>query len=163
MKNTLYSLDASGQPVPATFEHVMRAAREMVAQRFRRGTHFRQPKIVYDFLRAHYALHTYETFMALFLDSRHRLIEAVELFRGTIDACMVYPREVIKEALSRNAGAVIFAHNHPSSGEASPSPADEAITARLKDALALVDVRVLDHVITAADASVYSFAEHGHL
>lgn len=163
MNNTLYTLDDSGQPVPATIEIVIRTAQSMVAQRFRRGTHFQNAKVLHAYLRTHYALLEHETFMVLFLDARHRLIEAVELFRGTIDQCTVHPREVVKEALARNAGAVIFAHNHPSTGEAYPSPADEAITQRLKDALSVIEVRVIDHLITAADSSVYSFADHGLL
>jgi DNA repair protein RadC len=163
MNNTLYTLDASGQPVPATFEQVLATSRAMLAQRFRRGVHVQSPKVLHAFLRNHYALHEHETFMALFLDSRHRLIEAVELFRGTINECSVYSREVVKAALSRNAAAVIFAHNHPSSADAYASPADELITAKLKDALSLVDIRVVDHLITAGDSSIYSFAEHGLL
>ncbi|MCY1366184.1 hypothetical protein D9M69_530660 [compost metagenome] len=100
-------------------------------------------------------------FAALFLDSQHRLLEYVELFRGTIDAAAVYPREVVKEALRLNTAAVIFSHNHPS-GNPEPSQADKVLTQRLKEALALVDVRTLDHVIVAGDATA-SFAEHGLL
>jgi DNA repair protein RadC len=100
-------------------------------------------------------------FAVLFLDNQHRLIEYVELFRGTIDAAAVYPREVVKETLSRNAAAVIFAHNHPS-GSVEASQADRMLTDRLKQALALVDVRVLDHIIVAGNATV-SFAERGWL
>jgi DNA repair protein RadC len=95
------------------------------------------------------------------LDNRHRLIEYVELFRGTIDGASVHPREVVKEGLSRNAAAVIFAHCHPS-GQTSPSHADELITRRLKEALALLDIRVLDHIIVAANQMV-SMAEMGLL
>ena len=103
----------------------------------------------------------HEVFAALFLDNRHRLIEYVELFRGTIDGASVHPREVVKEGLSRNAAAVIFAHCHPS-GQTSPSHADELITRRLKEALALLDIRVLDHIIVAANQMV-SMAEMGLL
>jgi DNA repair protein RadC len=103
----------------------------------------------------------HEIFAALFLDNRHRLIEYVELFRGTIDGASVHPREVVKEGLSRNAAAVIFAHCHPS-GQASPSHADELITRRLKEALALLDIPVLDHIIVAANQMI-SMAEMGLL
>ncbi len=100
-----------------------------------------------------------EVFAALFLDAKHRLIQYVELFQGTIDSTAVYPREVVKEALRLNAAAAIVAHNHPS-GNREPSEADKSITRRIKEALALVDVRALDHIIIAGTQSV-SFAERG--
>jgi DNA repair protein RadC len=103
----------------------------------------------------------YEVFCALFLDNRHRLIACDELFRGTIDGASVHPREVVRQALTRNAAAVILAHNHPS-GIAEPSQADELITLRLKDALGLVDIRVLDHLIVGDNRCV-SLAERGVL
>ncbi len=103
----------------------------------------------------------HEVFSALLLDTRHRLIAYVELFRGTIDGASVHPREVVKECLARNCAAVIFAHCHPS-GEPSPSQADELITRRLREALALVDIRVLDHLI-GAGTQVSSFVELGLL
>lgn len=102
---------------------------------------------------------SYETFCVAFLDNRHQLIEFVELFRGTIDGASVHPREVVRECLARNGAAVIFVHNHPS-GVAEPSQADELITRRLKDALALIDVRVLDHFIVAGNHFL-SFAQRG--
>lgn len=102
-----------------------------------------------------------EVFVVLFLDNRHRLIECVEMFRGTIDGASVHPREVVKAALWRGAASVILAHNHPS-GIAEPSQADELITLRLKDALALIDVRVLDHIIIGRGTHV-SLAERGLL
>ena len=95
------------------------------------------------------------------MDNQHRVLEFSELFRGTIDGASVYPREVVKTALSKNAAAVIFAHNHPS-GLAQPSEADRAITNRLRSALNVVDIRVLDHFIVGAE-EIYSFAEHGLL
>jgi len=95
------------------------------------------------------------------LDSRHRLIAVENLFRGTINSASVHPREVVKAVLSRNAAALVLYHNHPSSGLTEPSAADELITRRLKEALALIDVRVLDHLIIGE--SVYSFAEHGRI
>ena len=114
-----------------------------------------------DCLRIHFAGREYESFVALFLDSQHRLIAVDELFRGTLTQTSVYPREVLKAALKENAAAVIFAHNHPS-GIPEPSKADERLTTALKSALALVDVRVLDHFIVAG-AGVLSFAERGLL
>ncbi|MFK5986219.1 MAG: DNA repair protein RadC [Pseudomonadota bacterium] len=103
----------------------------------------------------------YEVFVCLYLDNRHQIIHYEELFRGTIDGASVYPREVVKQALYYNAAALIVAHNHPS-GIAEPSQSDEQITRRLKDALALVDIRLLDHFIIG-DGRVSSFAEQGLL
>jgi DNA repair protein RadC len=113
------------------------------------------------FLKARLRPYQHEVFACLFLDNRHRVICFEELFGGTIDGASVYPREVVKRALHHNAAAVIFAHNHPS-GVAEPSPADRAITRRLRDALNLVDVRVLDHFVVG-DSEVVSFAERGLL
>jgi DNA repair protein RadC len=101
----------------------------------------------------------YEVFACLFLDTRHRVISYEELFQGTIDGASVHPREVLRRALQHNAAAVILAHNHPS-GVAEPSDADRRITTRLKDALALVDIRVLDHIVIG-DQLATSFAERG--
>jgi DNA repair protein RadC len=103
----------------------------------------------------------YEVFCCLFLDNRHRVTAFEELFKGTIDGATVHPREVVKRALARNAAAVILVHNHPS-GVAEPSQADELITRRLKEALALVDIRVLDHLVVG-DGVCESFAERGLL
>jgi DNA repair protein RadC len=103
----------------------------------------------------------HEVFCGLFLDNRHRVIAFEELFTGTLNGTAVYPREVVKHALRHNAAAVIFAHNHPS-GVAEPSRADEVLTARLKEALALVDIRVLDHVVVG-DGDMVSFSERGLL
>jgi DNA repair protein RadC len=105
------------------------------------------------------ATREFETFCLIYLDNRHRLIACEDLFRGTIDGASVHPREVVKEALRHNAAAVILAHNHPS-GVAEPSHADELITRRLREALQLVDIRVLDHLIVAGGETV-SFAERG--
>jgi DNA repair protein RadC len=106
------------------------------------------------------APYEHEVFVCLFLDNQHRVIACDELFRGTIDGASVYPREVVKAALQYNAAALIMAHNHPS-GISDPSQADRVITEKLKEALALIDVRVLDHFIVGEN--VYSFAEHGLL
>ena len=102
-----------------------------------------------------------EVFGCLFLDNQHRVIDVGELFQGTIDGASVHPRVVVQQALALNAAAIVFFHNHPS-GVAEPSHADEAITKRLKDALALVDIRVLDHFVVTAGECV-SFAERGLL
>ncbi len=112
------------------------------------GTALGNPQIVRKFLALRLAGLEHEVFMALWLDTQTRLIEADELFRGTLMQTYVYPREVVKRALQLNAGAVIFAHNHPS-GCAEPSNADQMLTAALKQALALVDVRILDHFVVA--------------
>jgi DNA repair protein RadC len=104
----------------------------------------------------------HEVFGCLWLDNQHRVLEFEELFHGTIDGASVYPREVVRAALRLNAAAVIFAHNHPS-GVAEPSEADRMITQRLKQALNLIDIRVLDHFIVGDGDQAYSFAEHGLL
>ena len=158
---TLYVRDGD-QFREATAEAVLHRANALMAQRFRPGTPvLTAPHRTREFLCLKLGALEHEVFAALFLDNRHRLIEYVELFRGTIDGASVHPREVVKEGLSRNAAAVIFAHCHPS-GQASPSHADELITRRLKEALALLDIRVLDHIIVAANQMV-SMAEMGLL
>jgi DNA repair protein RadC len=126
------------------------------------GSVLSQPNAVQEFLRAQLRDRPYEVFCVLFLNSRHRLIAFEELFRGTTDAAQVYTREVLHRALARNAPAVILAHNHPS-GDIDPSEADQAITRRIKEALALVDVRVLDHIIIGDGQRCFSFSEHGML
>jgi len=117
------------------------------------------PNATRDYLKLRLRGLSHEVFACLFLDNRHRVIEYQELFRGTIDGASVHPREVVKEAIRWNAAAVIFAHNHPS-GVAEPSQADLRITKRLKDALELIDVRVLDHIIVGEQDGT-SFAERG--
>lgn len=125
------------------------------------GVELPSPNHTRDFLRMWLAERKAEIFGCLYLDNRHRVIETVELFQGTIDGASVYPRVVVQQALTVNAAAVMFFHNHPS-GVAEPSHADEAITRRLKEALALVDIRVLDHFVVTAGESI-SFAERGLL
>ena len=117
------------------------------------------PDAVRDYLRLLLADRPHEVFAVMFLDAQNRVIETLEMFRGTLTQTSVYPREVVIEALARNAAAVIFTHNHPS-GHAEPSRADEALTQTLKSALALVDVRVLDHFIVTRSV-VVSLAERG--
>jgi DNA repair protein RadC len=133
--------------------------RRHYAEALRTGPALDSPQATRDFLVTRLRDTPHELFCCLHLDNRHRLIAFEELFRGTIDGASVYPREVVKQALARNAAAVILAHNHPS-GVAEPSQADELVTRRLRDALQLVDIRVLDHMIVA-DNGCLSFAEHG--
>jgi len=138
---------------------VLDKARAIIAQRYRAGAPaMTSPKRTAEFLKIKLGALDFEVFGMLALDSRHRLIEYVELFRGTIDGASVHPREVVKTALQLNAAAVILCHNHPSS-VSEPSRADEAITTRLADALSLVDIRVLDHLIVGD--TVTSLAERG--
>ena len=136
-------------------------ARRYFAESLRAGDKIRDPHDTECYLRAQLQGLPHEIFCCLFLDNRHRVIRFVELFRGTIDGTSVYPREVVKEALAANAAAVILAHNHPS-GVAEPSAADERITRRLKAALELVDIRLLDHMIVG-DGSMTSLASRGAL
>jgi DNA repair protein RadC len=153
--------DAKGRYLPASADEILEAARQVIDQKMQRGALFDSPATVKTYLRTKLAGFEHEVFAVLFLDTRHRLIKYVEMFRGTIDGASVHPREVVKEALRCNAAAVILSHNHPS-GNPEPSAADRALTARLKQALDLVDVRVLDHVIIAGDTTA-SFAERGLL
>ncbi len=120
------------------------------------------PAAAAEHVRTMYIGRDHEAFAVLFLDNRHRLIECMEMFRGTIDGASVHPREVVKESLWRGAAAVVFAHNHPS-GVAVPSHADLMITRRLREALALIDVRVLDHVIVGSTGETCSMAERGEI
>jgi len=143
----------------------MQAAIELARRHFREalrmGCSLTDPAATRTFLLAQLRDRPYEVFCCLYLDSRHRLIAFEELFRGTVDMAGVHPREVLRQTLLHNAAAVILAHNHPS-GVLEPSRADELITRRLKDALALLDVRTLDHFIVG-DGDCYSFSEHGLL
>ncbi len=159
----LYTTDCtvSGGYREAYFEEILQAARAALSTRVRKGSALTSPKAARDYLTTRLGPRDHEVFTVLFLDNRHRLIDCQELFRGTIDGASVHPREVVKEAIQRGAAAVILAHNHPS-GVAEPSQADELITHRLRDALALVDIRVLDHLIVAGP-EVVSLAERGLL
>jgi len=129
--------------------------------RFREGSALTSPGAVRDYLRLTLAGREHEVFVTILVDAQHRVIAFEELFRGTLTQTSVYPREIVKVALKANAAAVIFAHNHPS-GVAEPSHADELLTRQLKEALALVDVKVLDHFIVAGRHTL-SFAERGLL
>jgi DNA repair protein RadC len=145
----------------AQLQAVLEMARRHFKEILRRGNALTSPDITRAYLSAHLRGYSYEVFACLFLDNQHRVIKLDELFRGTIDSASVYPREVARQALHHNAAAVIFAHNHPS-GISEPSHADKQITEKLKQALALFDIRVLDHFIIG-DGQPYSFAEHGLL
>jgi DNA repair protein RadC len=134
-------------------------ARRQLSETLRAGPSLASPRATRDFLSSQLRDREHEVFCCLYLDKRHRLIQYQELFRGTIDGASVHPREIVKLALQRNSAAVIIAHNHPS-GVADPSQADELITQRVKEALALVDIRLLDHIIIGDGASV-SLAERG--
>ena len=140
---------------------VLKRAARIMEREMRYGDALSSPTKVREFLNYRFALLEHEVFGMITLDNRHRVIDYVELFRGTIDGAAVYPREVMKEVLHLNASAVIFSHNHPS-GIAEPSDADIAITRKLSDALALIDVRVLDHFIIGYNCST-SLAERGLL
>ena len=161
MVSSLLVQDKAGRYVPATADQILTAARQVIDLKIQRGAAFTAPDVVKDYLGAKLAGFEHEVFAVLFLDNRHRLIEYNEMFRGTLDSASVYPREVVKEALRLNAAAVIFSHNHPS-GHPEPSQADKTLTRKLKDALELVDVRTLDHIIVAGQEQV-SFAELGLL
>jgi DNA repair protein RadC len=162
-KTILYTLDtnASVGYREATLEEIMTGARQALSLRVRRGVGFTSPRVTADYLTARLAEFEYEVFTVIYLDNHCRFIAAQDLFRGTIDSATVHPREVVKEALKHNAAKIILAHVHPS-GVAEPSRADEHITERIKQALALVDIRVLDHLIIAGGETM-SFAERGIL
>jgi DNA repair protein RadC len=148
---------AKSAALAAMVELVRRSLTEVAAER----DALQSPQAVRDYLRLALAARPYEVFVGLFLDSQNRLLAAEELFRGTLAQTSVYPREVVKAALARNAAAMIFAHNHPS-GLAEPSRADELLTLALKQALSLVDVRTLDHFVVAG-GRLTSLAERGLL
>ena len=149
--------------VPEDVKLRLRASRELVRRWLLEDMHqqpvLANPRAVSDYLRLHYAGQEREVFGCLFLDNRHRLIALEEMFLGTVDGASVHPREVVKRALQMNAAAVILAHNHPR-GVAEPSQADELITARIRDALSLVDIRLLDHLVVGG-TTVTSLAERG--
>ena len=143
----------------AQLQAAIEMSRRYLESRMRRDAVLDSPAATRDYLSARLGHQRREIFACLLLDNRHRVIHYSELFQGTIDGASVHPREVVREALAHNAAAVIFAHNHPS-GVAEPSAADRRITSRLKDALALVDIRVLDHLVIG-DGEAVSLAERG--
>ncbi|MFO1466611.1 MAG: DNA repair protein RadC [Steroidobacteraceae bacterium] len=143
----------------AELQAALEIARRQYAEELRTGPVLTAPRATQDFLFAHIRDLGHEVFCCLFLDNRHRLLHFAELFRGTIDGTSVHPREIVKQALAHNCAAVIVAHNHPS-GVAEPSRADELITHKIRDALALVDIRLLDHIVVG-DGVAVSLAERG--
>jgi DNA repair protein RadC len=152
--------DVNGQYRPARAEEVLSQARRVLSQRVRRGATMSSPQSVKDCLRVEIGALEHEVFCVLFLDAQHRIIALKQMFRGTVTQTSVYPSEAVKEALGMNAAAVPISHNHPS-GSVEPSRAAEFLTQTLT-ALALVDLRVLDHLVVAG-AEVSSFAELGRL
>lgn len=153
------SVKGLGDAKFAQVQAAMEMARRVMDEPLRQGDPLRSPDDTRNFLRSRLGTYPHEVFAGLFLDNRHRVIRYQELFRGTIDGAAVYPREVVRQALEFNAAAVIFAHNHPS-GVAEPSQSDVSLTRRLKDALGLVDIRVLDHMVIG-HGEVVSLAERG--
>jgi DNA repair protein RadC len=157
--SVLYVQDVFGAYWPAQSDEVLQAAQRVLLEQVRDRELLSSPDAVKDFLRVRLGTLEHEMFAVLHLDSQNRVIEYVEMFRGTVSQTSVYPREVVKEALARNSAAVVLVHNHPS-GATQPSRADEVLTQTLKSALALVDVRVLDHMIVAGP-SILSMAQQG--
>ncbi|MES2819149.1 MAG: DNA repair protein RadC [Pseudomonadota bacterium] len=145
----------------AQLQAVLEMARRHLAEGLRRDSALESPQAVRDYLKALLRHEPHEVFGCLFLDAKHRVLAFEVLFRGSIDNTSVYPRQVVKRALAHNAAALILTHNHPS-GVAEPSQADRVLTRRLKESLALIDVRVLDHFIVG-DGEPLSMAEYGWL
>ena len=150
-----------GKTRPATDDEIIAVALLALDAKIRRQGSIASPADARAFVSLRLAHLAHEVFAVMFVDARHRIIEFREMFRGTLTQTAIYPREVVKEALALNAGAVILTHNHPS-GDAEPSLADELLTQTLKNALALVDVQVLDHLVVGG-GRVVSFAERGLL
>lgn len=158
-----YTVPTAPTPQPVNEDEVIAQALAILMHRMRTSEHvFSSPSAVSDYLRLKLAQLPHEVFVCIWVDAQNQLIDYEEIFRGTLTQTSVYPREVVKAALHHNAAGVIFAHNHPSS-VAEPSRADKWLTRELKNALALVDVRVLDHFIVAGAAAPLSFAERGQL
>jgi DNA repair protein RadC len=145
----------------AQLQAVLELAKRAIAEELENGIALNSPQAVKQYLQLLLGSKAHESFVVLFLDVKNRLIATEELFRGTLTQASVYPREIVKASLAHNAASILLAHNHPS-GTSEPSSADLTLTQSLKQALALVDIRVLDHFIVAGQ-HVYSFAEHGQL
>ncbi len=146
---------------PVTAADILLMAKQLANQRLRRGRQLTAPHDVFTHLQTLLEAYEYEVFALLMLDCKHRIIAFHELFRGTLDGASVYPREVVKIALEHNAAAIILVHNHPS-GDPEPSLADRTLTNKLKEALNLVGVRTLDHIVVGHEGCV-SLAEQGFL
>jgi DNA repair protein RadC len=157
--HNLFIHRADGTAAPASSQDILAAARTVLAHRVRRGALLQSPEKVGQYLTMRLGHLDYECFGLILVDGRHRVIDCVELFRGTIDGASVYPREVVKLALDKGAAAAVAYHNHPS-GVKDQSHADELITRRLAQSLAAVDVKLLDHLILAG-TQILSFAERG--
>ena len=152
--NGLYALSRT-----VNDKDILAAAKEILTRRFRRGTQLTGPHETKDYLVSQISHLEHEVFFMIFLDNKHRILASEIMFKGTIDGASVYPRECVKRALTLNAAACILSHNHPS-GVSTPSISDKQITSKIKDAMALVDIRILDHIIVAG-IETYSFAEYG--
>ena len=159
--SALGSIKGLGPAKRAELLAVLELARRALSQQLQQREVFSSPDAVKQYLQLHLGARAHEVFALLFLDAQHRLLAMEELFRGTLTQTSVYPREVVLRALHHQASAVVLAHNHPS-GAVQPSRADEALTQTLRSALALVDVRVLDHIIVAQGQAL-SMAEKGLL
>jgi DNA repair protein RadC len=159
--NAFTAVGGLGTAKYAQLQAALEMARRALREKLARGSALSSPQAVRDYLRLKLQDRPHEVFVGVFLDAQNRVMAVEELFRGTLTQTSVYPREVVKRALHYNAAALIFAHNHPS-GIAEPSRSDEALTQALKQALALVDVKVLDHFVIGAGAAM-SFAERGLL
>ena len=158
-QNDICGIRGLGTAKYVSIKAALELGRRYLEDQVRKGPLISSPEMTRNFLKSRLRAYQHEVFACIFMDNRHRLIAFEELFSGTIDGASVYPREVVKRCLIHNAATVIFAHNHPS-GIAEPSQADIHITGRLKEALALIDVRVLDHFVVGDDA-VTSFSERG--
>jgi DNA repair protein RadC len=157
----LLEIKGLGQAKTAQFAAAIELARRAMAEEIKERGALTSPSAVRDYLRVALGHRAHEVFVCIWLDAQHKVIGIEDAFEGTLTQTSVYPREIVKRALVRNAAAVIFAHNHPS-GVAQPSQSDELLTRNLRDALALVEVKVLDHFIVAANQAI-SFAERGLL
>ena len=155
------ALNGLGAAKFAQLQAVMELSRRAIEEQLRTGHTLSSPQAVKDYLRIVFARQEHESFYVLFVDVKNRLLSSQEMFRGTLTHTSVYPREVVKAALAHNAASVLLAHNHPS-GAAEPSESDLLLTRTLIQALALIDVRVLDHFVIAG-RHVHSFAENGQL
>ena len=160
-RDTFCEVPGLGRAKFAQLQAALEMGRRHLAEQFDRGSPLLSPEHTARYLQSRLRDYPYEVFAVLFLDNRHRVLAFEELFRGTIDGASVHPREVVRRALALNAAAVIFSHNHPS-GIAEPSQADQRITTRLREALALIDVRVLDHLVVG-DGDCCSLAQRGLL